>query len=104
MKIIALILLAFVSLTAVAQQNCRPQLLKAVQVIYPDSARVAGVEGVVYVEIRIGKDGLVKKATVTKSDNKLLNKAAVNAVVRYVFESMDYECSATIPVRFELKQ
>ncbi len=58
-----------------------PTIQKMVK--YPDLARRAGVEGTVYIKVLVDKSGKAKKTIVEMSDNELLNKAAVEAVMNY---------------------
>ena len=96
--------IALVFAVPVFAQDCVPELVKSVRVIYPDTARVLHIEGTVFVQATIGTDGFVQVAMVTKSDNELLNEAALNAVVRYEFKPLPRECKVTIPIKFKLSE
>jgi len=104
--IIILVALAvyFLSCTKQPAPVFTPKLVKAVEVIYPDTARVAGIEGVVYVKATIGTDGLVKSAVVDSSDNALLDAAAIEAVLQYEFTPPADTCVVTIPFKFKLSE
>jgi protein TonB len=85
-----------------------PQLVKRVRPEYPELARRAGIEGTVWVKILVDKEGKARKAVVIKSNGgDMLNKAAVNAAMQFVFtpaimNSGPVFCWVTVPFRFEL--
>jgi len=75
---------------------------------YPILAIKAGIEGTVFVRVLIGKDGDPIKATIISSENDMLNKAAIDAVMGTVFtpaiqNSSPVVCPVNIPIRFRLK-
>lgn len=43
-----------------------PEMIESVQPVYPEKAKEAGVECVLYVQALVDKDGKVRKATITK--------------------------------------
>ncbi len=49
---------------------------------YPDSARRAGIQGVVYSKCLIGRNGKILQVIIEMSDDKLLNDAAIDAVCK----------------------
>jgi len=61
-----------------------PTKIKNVDPVYPPLAQAARKEGVVIVELLIGKDGKVKEAKVLRSV-QLLDEAALDAVRQWVF-------------------
>ncbi len=84
----------------------------AVQVppIYPEEARKKGIQGDVHVQILVGKDGLVKEATVIKNEtgSKDLEKSALNAVYKWKFdpgkhEGKPVEVNVIVPIKFKLE-
>jgi len=86
----------------------KPQLKKTVTPKYPELARKAGIEGMVYVLAIVGPDGKVKSATVAKSDNPIFNDAAVEAVLQFEFspaiqQDKPVACKVIVPVRFTLR-
>ena len=99
-----IIVLALLIVTPVVAQDCNIEVVKRVSVVYPDSAKAKGIEGTVYVQATIGTNGFVQVVMVTKSDNELLNEAALNAVVKYEFKPIPKECKVTVPVKFKLSQ
>ncbi|GAB5465388.1 MAG: hypothetical protein Kapaf2KO_08240 [Candidatus Kapaibacteriales bacterium] len=48
--------------------------------VYPEMAKKAGIEGKVIIRALIDKDGSVKKTQVLKSDNSILEPAALDAI------------------------
>jgi protein TonB len=63
-----------------------PQIVQSAQPAYPDIARRAGVEGTVWVNILVDKDGKPKKAVVVKEDAAgIFNEAAISAAMKYQF-------------------
>lgn len=76
---------------------------------YPDLAKRSGVEGKVFVRALINKKGNLVKAFVEKSDNQLLNEAALNAVKNYkgytaaIQNKQPVDCWVTIPISFVLR-
>jgi protein TonB len=64
-----------------------PEPVVRVEPKYPDLAREMQVEGVVYVDVLVGKDGRVKDAQVNKKLNiPLLNESALEAARHWVFQ------------------
>lgn len=53
--------------------------------MYPDSAKILGIEGRVVVEALIELDGSVSKVEVARSVHPLLDEAAVSAMKRAKF-------------------
>jgi protein TonB len=75
---------------------------------YPEMARKAGIEGQVIVRVLVGKDGKPKKAVVQYTDSKMLDKAAVKAVMKQVFtpaiqNGRAITCWVSIPIKFKLR-
>lgn len=78
------------------------------RVRYPVEARDRGIQGVVEVRCLINKYGKVTDAIIARSDNPLLNDAAVEAVRNTPFlpairNRMPVFMWVTIPIRFALK-
>ncbi len=64
-----------------------PRLIQMVTPIYPDSARVNGIEGQVMLQIVVDEQGFVTEAEVISSKPAgLFEEAAVSAVLQWVFE------------------
>lgn len=68
--------------SAVQQEG---KVLRRYQPVYPTSAKMAHISGVVRLEAVIGKDGKVKKVSV-RGGPALLQAAAVDAVQRWVYQ------------------
>jgi TonB family protein len=84
-----------------------PKLVKEMAPIYPEVARVAGVEGVVILGVKTDEQGTVKDVIVLRSI-PLLDQAAIDAVRQWVYEPMVIDGKAvpvvfTVTVRFQLK-
>jgi periplasmic protein TonB len=62
-----------------------PMVVKRPAPVYPEIARKAGVEGTVWLKLWIDKEGKVKKAIVVKSDSEVLDQAAIDAAMQWVF-------------------
>jgi len=78
------------------------------KVVYPEMARQAGIEGRVVVRVLITKDGKPTKPDVTYSDSDMLNKAAVDAIMKSSYQPALQNKVAVnrwiqIPVVFKLK-
>lgn len=75
---------------------------------YPDEARIAGVQGKVFVKATINTDGKVVNAEIVKSDSEKLNEASLRAIAKTKFNAgiKDGEkvvAEVTIPIMFQLK-
>ncbi|HUE02950.1 MAG TPA: M56 family metallopeptidase [Bryobacteraceae bacterium] len=80
-------------------------LLRSSPPVYPPLAKMARIQGVVKLQVRIGTDGTVKETTVI-SGHPLLVPAAVNAVKSYVYKPVTLagkavEAVATVEVAFD---
>ncbi len=87
----------------------QPVPVKQVQPVYPEIARRAGVEGVVWVKILVDKEGKAKKAVVAKSDAEIFNDPAIEAAKQWVFtpammNNGPVAVWAVIPFRFKLNK
>lgn len=64
-----------------------PSVVKARAPAYPETAREQGIEGLVRVQVTIGKSGAMCKAIAVSSDTTgLLEQATLDAIVRWEFE------------------
>lgn len=68
------------------EQDRLPVLIKAVEPVYPDSCKKAGIAGTVIVEFIIGKDGNVVSAHALKSPDARLSVAAEASAMQWKFE------------------
>lgn len=76
--------------------------------VYPQAARRDSVQGVVYVEATVDKEGNVVKAVVLKGVREDLNNASIEAVRSVKFtpgkhKGKPVEAIVTIPISFKLK-
>lgn len=79
----------------------------AKNVQYPEVAKRACIEGTVYVLATVNAEGKVVSAKVSKSDNEILDKAAIAAVEATNFNAAEKDgkkvkSEVTIPIRFKL--
>jgi TonB family protein len=84
-----------------------PTLVTRKNPAYPELARKAGVEGKVWTKIWIDAQGKVRDAQVIKSDNEVLNQAALEAAKQWVFTpamkgSKPVAVWVTLPFNFKL--
>ena len=86
-----------------------PRLLKRVEPSYPAVAKVAKMQGPVYVEAIIGRDGRVRDAKATGgAPFPALREAAVAAVEQWIYSpttlnGQPVEVQLSVVVHFELK-
>ena len=102
MKKYLLLLFLFIISVIVLAQNEEPQITKRVAVIYPKEAMANGIEGTVYLDITVAKEGYVSVVAVKQTDNEILNEAAIDAILRYEFKPMKNDVKITIPIKFKL--
>jgi len=84
-----------------------PKLVKEAKVVYPEIARMAGVQGVVILSVRTDETGKVVDAIVLRSI-PLLDQAAIDAVRQWVYEPTVIDGKPapvvfTVTVRFKLQ-
>jgi protein TonB len=75
---------------------------------YPDFARRAGIEGVVYLQFIVDKQGNVKNIEVLRSPNETLEEEAIRALKATTFtpgkqRKQPVEVRMSLPVRFKLR-
>jgi TonB family protein len=90
--------------SAVSQRS-GGNLLKRVNPIYPQRARSMGLQGVVEVRVKVGKNGSVAEVRRT-SGNAILGEAAIDAVRKWQYEPMllngqPVEFEANVSLKFE---
>lgn len=85
------------------------QMLKE-NLVYPEEARLAGLQGKVIVRVLIGKNGIPKpgKVKIEISSNEIFNQAAINAIMKTHFtpatqKGQPIEVPVTVPIVFRLK-
>jgi TonB family protein len=84
-----------------------PKVVKRVDPVYPEIARKAGIEGTVYVQVTVDTTGRVADAKAVKSDDDVLNEAAVQAARQWTFspgmkDGKKLNIVLTVPFRFKL--
>lgn len=77
-------------------------------IVYPEIARKAGMEGMVVVQVVVEPNGKPSNPTVARSAGDVLDKAAVDAVMKLTFKPGKQRGKAVrtnfaIPVRFRLR-
>ncbi len=78
-------------------------------VVYPETARKAGIEGIVIVQALIGIDGKVIRTKILDSKNKYLNLAAEEAKLRFngfspaIQNQRIIEMWISIPIEFKIR-
>lgn len=75
---------------------------------YPSQAVKKKIEGVVIINVLVGADGIPVKCLIIETDNKILNQAAIDAIMKTKFSPalIDNEPVASwvdIPVEFKLE-
>jgi TonB family protein len=65
-----------------------PRLLTNIQslVVYPEQAKRSGLEGKVYADVLIGKDGSVEKVEIAKTTDTIFNQPAKDALMKARFK------------------
>jgi len=86
----------------------KPELVKQVMPVYPEVARKAGLEGVVYVQFVVGANGRVKNAVVLRGP-EIFREAALNAIVQFTFKpavqnDRNIPVRMSMPIRFRLAE
>ena len=84
-----------------------PKKIKDVKPLYPESAKAAGIQGIVIIETVIGTDGAVNEAKVLRSIPEL-DKAAIDAVMQWKYtptllNGKAVEVIMTVTVTFSLQ-
>lgn len=92
-----------------AGPEAMPTVVSQVAPAYPELAKKAGVEGLVYLQVRIDKEGRVGEVQTIKCDqpNQGFEEAASEAVRKWVFKPAQKNGEAvaatiTIPFNFKL--
>jgi TonB family protein len=105
---------ALVFTRSVAQEKVdvksMPQIKTTVRPVYPEEAKKGGIEGMVLVNALVDASGKVVKAEIAKSDDSVLDNAALDAIRQWTFtpavskEDKQTEIWVTIPVKFKLAE
>lgn len=62
-----------------------PQVIKRVEPAYPELARKAGLEGMVWIKLWVDKEGKVKDVVILKSASEIFNQPAIDAAKQWIF-------------------
>lgn len=81
------------------------QMIK--NVVYPQTAKDAGIEGKVFVKVIIDENGNVTETSIIKSVNEDCDKAAMDAIKKTKFtpgikDNKPVKTEVTIPIMFKL--
>jgi len=84
-----------------------PKVAYSVYPPYPEIARKAEIEGIVFVKMLLSKEGKVKKTEIAKSTNDLFNEVSLEAAKQWVFtpaimNNGPVSVWVTIPFKFKL--
>lgn len=84
----------------------KPSLTRFTMPVYPEMARKAGLEGVVFVAFTVGADGSVRQVRAVRGP-EIFRKAAIEAVSQFVFEPAVQNdrvvaVKMSMPIRFRL--
>jgi protein TonB len=85
----------------------QPKPVKQPSPVYPELARKAGLEGQVFVQFVVGRDGRVREATVIRG-HEIFRQAAIDAVLQWVYKpaiqnDKPVSVRMTVPVKFTLQ-
>lgn len=89
-----------------ADRSCIP--LVRIDPQYPPQAQERGLEGWVQIHFVVSKDGSVREAIPVRSSNKVFEREAVRAALRYRYQpeivgGQSVECEADLVLRFTLE-
>ncbi|MDE3001515.1 MAG: energy transducer TonB [Gemmatimonadota bacterium] len=84
----------------------QPVLIRGTMPVYPEMAKRAGLEGVVFVAFTVGADGSVRQVRAVRGP-EIFRKAAIEAVSQFVFEPAVQNdrvvaVKMSMPIRFRL--
>lgn len=80
-----------------------PQVVRRVEPVFPEAAKLAGVEGSVFAKLWIDKEGRVKEVVILKSPFEAFNQAVKDAALQWVFTPAVMNSGAVavwFPVKF----
>lgn len=89
-----------------SDRSCIP--LVRIDPQYPPQAQERGLEGWVQIHFVVSKDGSVREAIPVKSSNRIFDREAVRAALRYKYQpeivgGQPVECEADLVLRFTLE-
>jgi protein TonB len=85
-----------------------PVVIYRVEPVYPEFAKKAGLEGQVYVNIWVDKEGKVRDVKILKSDSEIFNQPVVDACMQWKFSPAMMKNGpvavwVAVPFRFSLE-
>jgi TonB family protein len=85
-----------------------PVIIRQIQPVYPEIARTAGIEGTVFANLWITREGRVHEVVIVKTDSELFNQAVIDAARQWIFEPAMMKTGPvpvwlTVPFHFTLK-
>jgi len=85
-----------------------PRLVRSAPADYPEMARLAGLQGTVIVKVLVDVDGTVTRVELLKGVHPLVDRPALAAARRLVFEpgtqrEQPVPCWVAVPYRFSLR-
>lgn len=85
-----------------------PEVKESVQPVYPEEAKKNKIEGKVFVKVLVDKNGNAKKTVILKSENEILNNAAMEAAKKSTFtpamqKGKPIAVWVVLPYKFTLK-
>ena len=85
-----------------------PVAISQVQPKYPEAAMKDHIEGTVFLKVLVDRQGAVRDVTVLKTDSKVLEQAAIDAMRQWRFtpaslQEEPVDAWITVPFRFKMK-
>jgi TonB family protein len=85
----------------------QPRCIQRVNPEYPAVARLAGLEGTVFVKLWLQKDGRIRQVVILKSDSEIFNQAVIDAAMQWQFtpammKTGPVEVWISVPFHFSL--
>lgn len=80
-----------------------PQVVRRVEPVFPEAAKLAGIEGSVFAKLWIDKEGKVKEVVILKAPSAAFNQAVIDAAKQWVFTPAVMNSGAVavwFPVKF----
>lgn len=84
-----------------------PELIEAVNPVYPEEAKKNGIKGKVYLKVFVDEGGIPKETKVLKSTNEIFNQPAIDAALKCKFtpaikDDKPIAVWVVIPYKFDL--
>jgi periplasmic protein TonB len=93
---------------AFTEVDKHPVPIRTIYPSLPDSARILGIDGMVWVKCLIDTNGNVKKAAIIRSTHEIFDSPAIAAILQWKFtpailQGRKVQVWATVPLRFRGK-